>query len=234
MVKGARPNPLRYFLVVRLHPTYALVVLGVIVVVGGVMTMMEPREMDAGLGMVLLAQMFLASTGFVMRARQGHFDPLLARGSGRTRVAAAHWAMSILPGVLAWMTLAVIGGLLQAPDAISAVVGSRAAALVIVSALSWTAGFWLPRGAAGMLWIALLMGLVLRRAELLAVPGGPGPLLLPVVHTATIIACPFLLLGKYPPLAPGTLPAAIALPLLLLWASWRWSRGLDVYLVDRS
>ena len=233
MVKGSRPRPLRYFLVVGLHPTYALVVLGAVVVTGVVTLAMDPRELDAGLGMVLLAQMFLASTGFAIRARQGHFDPLLTRESNRTRVAAAHWASSICPGVVAWSLLVVIGAWLRTPEAISAVAGRRAVALLIVSAVSWAAGFWLPRGAAGMLWMALLMGLVLRRAELLAVPGGPG-LVLPVIHTATVIACPFLLLGTHPPLATGALPAALGLSLLLLWGTWRWSIALDVYLVDRS
>ena len=234
MVRRSQPGALRYFLVVSLHPTYALVILSVVVLFGAVTIAMDPGEVDAGLGMVLFAQMFLASTGFVRQSRQGHFDPLLTRSSDRLRIAAAHWVASIGPGVAAWAALAAMAAFAGTPHALSAIGGSRAAALVIVSALSWAAGFWLPRGAAGTLWMALLMGLVLQRAELLAVPGGSGTIVTLAVHTATVIVCPFLLLGTHPPLAPGALPASVLLPVLVLCAVWRRSRAVDVYLVDRS
>jgi hypothetical protein len=234
MVKRDQPAPLRYFLAVRLHPTFALVILAAIVAVGLATLSMQPDELDAGLGMVLFAQMFLASTGFVSRSRQGHFDPLLTRADKRVQVAAAHWLASIAPGVAAWAVLTVTAALAGAADVMSAIGGARAAALLIVSALAWGIGFWLPRGAAGMLWMALLMGLVMRRPELLAVPAGSGPLLTLAAHTATLIACPFLLLGKHPPLAQGALAASVVLPLVLLCGVCRRARALDVYLVDRT
>ena len=237
MVKRAGPaglRPLRYFFVIGLHPPYALVILVVIVATGIVTLTLDASELDAGLGMVLFAQMFLASTGFVVRARRGHFDPLLTHSSDRARIAAAHWFASTFPGVSAWVMLVIIAAIAGAPDAASPIAGGRAAALLIVSAVSWAAGFWLPRGAAGMLWMALLMGLVVQRAELLAVPAGGSGAVSFAAHTATLLVCPFLLLGKHPPLAPGALPAATALPLVLLFVVWRRARGLDVYLVDRS
>ena len=234
MVNRSTPSPLRYFLVLGLHPSYALVILSAILLVSVVTLSLDPREMDAGLGMILFAQMFLASTGFVSRARQGHFDPLLTRSSARMRIAGAHWMASVGPGMAAWGILTAIAAFTGTADVASAVGGSRAAALLIVSTLAWAVGFWLPRGAAGMLWMALLMGLVLQRAELLAVPGGSGSFMTVVVHTATLIVCPFLLLGKHPPLAHGALPAATLMPLVLLYAVCRKARSLDVYLVDRS
>jgi hypothetical protein len=234
MVTRPRPNALRYFLVIGLHPVYALVVLGAIVLVGMVTLMLQPQELDEGLGMVAVGQMFLASTGFAGRARRGHFDPLLVGAPDRMRVAAAHWLASTLPGVLAWLLLTTTGSVLGSAHALSAIGGSRAVALVIVSALSWAAGFWLPRGAAGMLWMALLMVLVLQRAELLAVPAGSGFAPTLALHAATLIVCPFLLLGKHPPLAQGAVVIAMVVPLILLLSVCRRSRQLDVYLVDRS
>lgn len=234
MVNRTHPGPLRYFLVVRLHPTFALVMLAAVVAVGVATVSMQPDELDSGLGMVLFAQMFLASTGFVPRSRQGHFDPLLTHAEARMRIAAAHWAASIAPGVAAWAVLTAVAGIAGAANALSAIGGSRATALFIVSALAWGVGFWLPRGAAGMLWMALLMGLVMQRPELLAVPAGSGTIVTAAVHAATLIVCPFLLLGKHPPLAEGALVASVALPLALVWSVCRRARSLDVYLVDRS
>jgi hypothetical protein len=234
MVKSIDPGPIRYFAVVGLHPAYGLAILGAILVMGLITIRGDGRELDTGLGMILFAQMFLASSGFVGRARQGHFDPMLTHVRSKAAIAAAHWAVSIAPGVLAWVTLAVAGAIAGAPAAISAMAGSRAAALLIVSALAWVVGFALPRGAAGMLWVALLMVLVLQRAELLAAPARAGAIETGVLHAATLIVCPFLLLGKHPPPAPGAFATAVVVPLgLLLWV-WRRSRLLDIYLVDRS
>ena len=227
-------GPARYFLVVGLHPRYALFALAAILVVGAVTVWLDPRELDSGLGMILLAQMFLASTGFVARARQGHFDPLLAGPWSRVRVAIAHWVVSIAPGVVAWLVLVSAASLAGTPTVWSAVAGFRAAALVMVSALSWAIGFWLPRGAAGMLWMALLMVLVTQRAELLAVPAGTGPIDTALRHTATLIVCPFLLLAARSSLQPVAVHSAVLVPVILLLAVWRRSRALDIYLVDRS
>jgi len=233
VVKRVRPNAVRYFLAIGLHPAYALIVLGAIVVIGFVTVVLQPAELDSALGMVLFAQMFLAPTGFVGRARQGHFDPLLVRPVDRMWIAAAHCFVSILPGLVAWLVLTTAAFDSGASQAFSAIAGVRAAAFLIVSTLAWVVGFWLPRGAAGMLWMALLMVLVLQRAELLAVPAGSGWLSVFALHTATLVGCPFLLLGRHPPLAPGALAASTVVPLLLLLSVWRRSRTLDVFLMDR-
>lgn len=234
MVTAAGAGPARYFAVVGLHPIYALIVLTAIVIVGAVTLWLDPAELDSGLGMILFAQMFLASTGFLVRARQGHFDPLLAGRRSRAAVVAAHWVVSIAPGVMAWLVIVGAAVVVGNQSAVSAVAGWRAAALLIVSTLSWAVGFRLPRGAAGMLWIALLMVLVTQRAELLAAPAGTGPIGTGVLHAATLIVCPFVLLGAHPPLGRGAVEAAVVLSLAVLFGVWRHSRALDIYLVDRS
>lgn len=233
MVKATAARPARYFAVVGLHAGYALVALTAILAVGVVTVWLDSGQLDSGLGMILFAQMFLASTGFVPRSRQGHFDALLTGPCSRALVVSVHWAVSIAPGVAAWLLL-VGAGLLAGSPTLSAVAGFRAAALVIVSTASWAIGFGLPRGAAGMLWMALLMVLVMQRAELLAVPAGAGPIETGIRQTATLMACPFLLLADRPALAPGAVPTAIALPIILMSCVWRRSHALDIYLVDRS
>jgi len=227
-------GPVRYFAVVGLHPTYALIALAMIALLGVVTVWLDAAEIDSGLGMVLFSQMFLASTGFVVRARQGHFDPLLTGRSRRTAVAAAHWLVSIAPGLAAWLTVSLAGWFVGSPAVTSAIAGSRAAGLLIVSTVAWALGFALPRGAAGMLWTSLLILLVMQRAELLAAASEGGTIAAIVRHAATLLVCPFVLLGRHPPVAPGAIAMALVVSLMVLLAVWRRSRDLDIYLVDRS
>lgn len=225
----------RFFATLGLHPPYTLVILAAIVGIGVWTTSISPGELDSGLGMLLFAQMFLASSGFLVRARRGHFDPLLAGAADRTVPIVWHWIVSIAPGVVSWICLAGAGYLQGSPAAISALVGARAAALFIVSALAWTAGFRLTRGAAGVIWVAALFGLLIGRADLLspaselAASGWTG-----LRHTATLVLCPFLLIGAHPALAPEAIGAATLSSALFLLIVLRRSGGLDIYLVDHA
>jgi len=234
MVSGSAVAPARYFFVVGLHPVYALAALLAIISIAVVTLWMDPAELDSGLGMILFAQMFLASTGFVIRARQGHFDPLLTGTWRRGRVVAAHWAVSIAPGMAAWLLVVAAAWLAGNSAVLSAVAGSRAAGLAIVSAGAWALGFALPRAAAGMLWMALLIVLVTQRAELLAASSAAAPAGGILQQAATIIICPFLLLGNRPAVPPAAIAIALGLVFVLLAYVMRQSRALDVYLVDRT
>ena len=225
----------RFFSRAGLHPPYALVVLSVVVGVGIWTTSVSPGELDSGLGMVLFVQMFLASSGFLIRARRGHFDPLLVGGRGRTGVMMWHWIVSIAPGVAGWLCLAGAGYALGSPVATSAVIGGRAAALFIVSSIAWTAGFALARGAAGVVWVAALLGLLLRRTDLLApAPALSWASLVALRHAVTLLVCPFLLVGNHILLAPGAICAATLLSAVPLLVVLRRSTTLDIFLVDRA
>jgi hypothetical protein len=227
--------PARFFAVVRLHPPYTLAILAAIVGVGLWTTSTSPGELDSGLGMLLFVQMFLASSGFLVRARRGHFDPLLLGAGDRTSALVWHWLVSIAPGVAGWTCLAGAGYVMGSPAAVSAFVGVRAVALFIVSALAWTAGFALTRGAAGVMWMAALLGLLVRHAELLGTAStlatSSGIVLR---HAAALMICPFLLVGNRPVVAPSAVWAAGLVSAVLLLCVWRLSGGLDIYLVDRA
>ena len=232
-MRTSAAGPVRYFAVVGLHPTYALLALASVVIIGLATIWLDQAALDSGLGMILFAQMFLASTGFMPRARQGHFDPLLTGPFSRTRIAAAHWLMSIAPGAGAWLVVAAAASLLGSSSVLSAVAGSRAVALLIVSTVSWALGFGLPRGAAGMIWSALLMVLVTQRVDVLAAPIGASVLDAGLRHFLAVVVCPFVLLG-HPVLAVGALPAASVIPIAALLLVVRRSRGLDICLVERG
>lgn len=235
MVNMKVTTPVRFLAGVGVHPPSALLLLAAGVGIGVWTTSLSPDDLDSGLGVLLIVQMFLASTGFLVRARRGHFDPLLVGGGDRTGVLVWHWIVSVAPGVAGWWLLTGTGYVLGSPAAHSALMGGRAVALFIVSALAWAAGFTLARGAAGVLWMAALLGLLLSRADLLspdsALSASSGTVLR---HAATLVLCPFLLIGNRLVVAPGAICAAALLSAVVLLTAWRFSRGLDVYLVDRS
>ena len=227
--------PARFFAAVGLHPPYALAILGAIVAIGVWTMSLSAGELDSALGMLLFVQMFLASSGFLVRARRGHFDPLLIGAGDRTGALVWHWIVSVAPGAAGWICLAGAGYGLGSPVAVSALVGGRAVALFIVSALAWAAGFALPRGAAGVVWLAALLGLLLGRTDILSptvdLSASAGTVLR---HAATLAVCPFLLIGNHRLVAPGAICAAGLVAAVSLLAVWRRSGGLDLYLVDRA
>jgi hypothetical protein len=230
-----RVTPASYFMVVKLHPAYALVALFGVLGMSLWALMLSPAELDSGLGMLLFVQMFLASSGFVPRARRGHFDPVLVGESGMRTTAASHWAISVAPGIAAWLVLGVTGAIVGSPAAMSALAGRRAAGMFIVCAVSWSAGFLLPRGAAGMVWIGALLGLLLRHVQLL--PTGADPLITTaslIRQAATVIACPFLLLGTATAVAPAAVSIAAALAAAGLFGVWRMANVVDFHLMDRT
>jgi hypothetical protein len=225
---------LRYLWVVGTHPSYALVVLAAVVSLGIWTVTMNPGDLDSGFGMLLFVQMFLVSSGFVVRARRGHFDPLLIRVRARWRVATAHWMVSMGPGLVAWAVLAGVGAAVGSPAAPSAFVGGRMAALLIVSSVGWAAGFMLPRGAAAVAWLAVLIGLLVERVDLLvSSPTPPAGVLLFLRHVMTLLACPFLLLGSHPPVVFGSELGALCVAAALVLIVLRAARTLDICLVDR-
>jgi hypothetical protein len=227
--------PAWFFAVVRLHPPYGLAILAVIVGAGIWTTSVSPSELDSGLGMLLCIQMFLASSGFLVRARRGHFDPLLTGARDRTRALVWHWLVSIAPGVAGWICLAGAGYSMGSPAAASAFAGGRAVALFIVSSLGWAVGFALARGAAGVMWMAALVGLLVRHVDLL---GSAETLAdsssIVLRHAAILMICPFLLIGNRLAVAPSAVWAAGCLSAVLLLSVWRFFGDLDIYLVDRA
>jgi hypothetical protein len=224
----------KFFLVLRPYPTYGLVVLGAVTVIGMVSVAWSPGELDSGLGLVLFVQMFLASSGFVITAHRGHFDPTLGCGSDRAAALAAQWLASIAPGTLAWLLLAATGYLVDSPATFSAIAGSRLAAFGIVSMMAWSAGFALPRGGAGALWMGALVFLLVRHPNLIGTLATQGSVVSTAKTAGTLVVCPFLLLGTHGQIGPAPIGAAVAAALAVLFTTWRVGAELDVYLVERS
>jgi hypothetical protein len=221
-----------FFLVLRPFPGYGLVAFAAVAAFGVLSVWWSPGELDSALGLVLFVQMFFASTGFAATAHRGHFDPMLGHDANRIAALAAQWCASIAPGLLTWLLLALCGYLAGSPVVVSALAGPRLAAFFMVSALAWSAGFALPRGAAGVLWAAVLVWLLVRHPDLLGW-AGPASSALGIVRTAAaLVVCPFLLIGSRVGAAPVC--AAVGFAVALLLVTWRSGSHLDVYLVERS
>jgi len=224
----------KFFLVLRPYPTYGLAVLAVVAILAVISIELNPAELDSGLGLILFVQMFLASSGFLVTARRGHFDPVLGCGATRTRALAAHWCASIAPGALAWVAVSATAWVSGSEAALSALAGSRLLAFVIVSAVAWASGFALPRGGAGALWMGVLVLLLLRHAELLTPASGQASPWAILRTAGAILVCPFLLLGPRAQVSGAALVAASAAALTLLLWTWRAGSRLDLYLVEHS
>lgn len=235
MVNLSRVHPMTYLAVIGIHPPYAIVAIAAIVAVGLVTVSLNAAELDSGLGMILFAQMFLASSGFVPRARRGHLDALLTSGRARVPIVISHWALSVAPGIVAWTLVAGTGLILGSAAAPSALAGGRLAGLFVVSSLAWVLGFALPRGAAGMLWTAVLLAVLTQRTDLLPDASAASPATGALFrHALTLVFCPFLFLGTHPALSPGAMCAALQMSLVPLLLVWRAAGSLDFYLVDRA
>ena len=97
---------------------------------------------------LFVLQLFAASSGFRLPARRGHYDLLLTSGHRWATIASAHWLMSVLPGIVSWLTLmcteAVAGQ--QALRSRQAVV-----AMLLASTVPWALTVPLPRLTGGLL-----------------------------------------------------------------------------------
>ena len=225
---------LRFFFLMKLHPAHGLLIAAACAAVGVWTMWFDPAEIDSGLGLMLFVQMFIASTGFTSRARAGHFDPVLVGGNDRARVAAAHWIMSLIPGLAGWIILVAVGFSLGSTGAFSALAGRRAVAFAIVSMLSWIAGYRLPRGGAGIAWITLLVAMLLQHnLRFLSAAFDHG------AHRffwelGVLLVCPFLLIGNRPYISPAVQLSALALCVVALGGLCVWTKRLDVVLVEHT
>ena len=224
----------KFFAVVTPRPPYSIALLSVVTIYGIVLTRASRDELDSGLGIVLFVQMFLASSGFAAAARRGHYDPLLIHGRSRVAAIAAEWCATMVPGAIAWTLLALAGFLNGSPAAISALAGTRLIAFFIVSALASSMGFVLPRGAAGVLWMAVLMVLLVRHVEMFT-PLTAAPSTFVVLRGAgALLVCPFLLLGTqgHPGLLAQLVAAGAASTVLV--TTWWCGARMDVVLAERT
>jgi hypothetical protein len=224
------PASVPFFLAVGVLPAYALLGLAAVLAIAVLTVLLDPSQLDQGLAMILFVQMFLASTGFLKRARRGHFDPLLVDRERRFPIVAAHCAVSVAPGLLAWFAFSATAAAAGNPIAMSALFGARAVAILIVSALAWSVGFAFPRGAAGAIWLALFVFIVTMRGSVEGMGHAVGAFMSAAM---TVLVCPFVLLGLRH-LATSAICVALTAALAVLAGVCWYAERLDCSLVDCS
>jgi hypothetical protein len=155
---------------------------------------------------LLVLQIFAASSGVLGAARRGYYDSLLSRGVGRGALLLGHWSASIAPGLLCWLAVAVLDGMVRDGNAAPRVLSSgTAVAFWLASTLPWAVTAALPRFAAGIGW---LVGLV---TALSTIPTGQTALVAALRHPDQV---------PWAPLAPVVYPMGL-LGLELTPHQWR-------------
>jgi hypothetical protein len=147
---------LRFFRVVTTLPTLILWTFVVVVGVGGAAIVRDSTRSAGAMVPVLLLQLFAASSGFEVPARRGHYDLLLTSGHRRVWMALVHWATSIAPGLMAWLTLAAFEGVASGWADRRLLTSGTLAAVGLVSTLPWAITVRLPRFSGGIGWLLAL------------------------------------------------------------------------------
>ena len=185
----------RFFRAVGLVHPMMVPGLGIVLVVAAAALLVSGAYTSASLAPLFLLQSLASSTGFLVPARRGHFDLLLTSGHHRIWIGIAHWAVSVAPGVIGWLTVAALEWAITGGAAISLAPGT-VAGLFLVSTMPWAATVPLPRLSGGLIW---LMVLVLATSMPFRSGHDPIPSAAtanPIVRTLTILICPWFLVGR--------------------------------------
>jgi hypothetical protein len=218
----SHPSPLRFFRVSLQQPAASMAVFMLLLVAGGAWTAVyDADDFDQVCLLALVFQMFASSTGFREQARRGHFDPILARGTRRFACARAHWLLSIAPGLVVWLALAVIAWRLAPARSGSFFSASAICAAVYVSTLSWTITLPFQRYVGAVAWFALIFTLAaghqlhsLREAFLMSSGNWRDTLAL----TGAVLIAPVFLVAN-PDVAGSFALAVVAGASAALWAA---------------
>jgi len=178
---------------------------------------------------LLVLQIFAASSGFGLATRRGHYDLVLSRGVSLTGLMLTHWLASIAPGVAAWLAVAALEPLVstQAPAALTS---GSVIALGLASSLPWALTTPLPRFAAAIGWLVLLV------TSLAVVPSGqlrlldalrdPRP---SVLGAVAVVSYPMGLLGGDAMRLPaGTAGPGLACAIGSMLGALAWHRRAEV------
>lgn len=158
-------SSLRYFLTVSPHPRSVWLVCTAVVVIGGWTVSLDPAGVDTPLASLLFVQMFGAATGFCGPASRGRYDPLFVSGRPWPRIVLAHWAASSLPGWLAWLLIGVAELAVEPGKPPFAFQPRAMAALLLVSAFTWSLTVRVSRFTGGVVWCgALFVAAALRES----------------------------------------------------------------------
>ena len=147
---------IRYFVVVAVVPPVFVVGFVVASAAAAARLTADPAAAVEALTPVLLLQLFVASSGYQIPARRGHFDLLLTSPTPRWQVGLAHCVVSIAPGIMSWICV----GLLELAASHGAHARSFAAgttaAFLASSLVAWGTAVYSSRVACAIGWLLVM------------------------------------------------------------------------------
>jgi len=178
---------------------------------------------------LLVLHIFAASSGFGLAMRRGHYDLVLTRGVSVVGLMTAHWLASIVPGLTAWLTVAAVEHVVSRGEPAALTSGS-ALAFLLASSFPWALTTPLPRFAAAIGWLVLLV------TSLAIVPSGQlqllGALRAPspsALGALAVVAYPMGLLGVDAGQLPaGTITPGLGCALLSMLGAVAWNGRTEV------
>jgi len=188
-----RMTALAYFGVASLHSPLMMLGIAAVGSVTALTLLLDGQAGTRAVVPVVIVQLFAASTGFAVRARRGHLDLLLTGGTSRSRVAVAHLVMSAAPGLIVWLLVGLVE-FAGRPPRLTVWTSGSAAAMALVSGISWAVTVPFPRlsGAIGWTLLGVTILTIVPGAPVAVSGGAAGPGLTPVL----VIACPFSVAGR--------------------------------------
>jgi len=173
---------------------------------------------------LLVLHIFAASSGFGLAMKRGHYDLVLTRGVSVIGLMTAHWLASIIPGLTAWLAVAALEHVVSGAEPAALTSGS-AFAFLLASSFPWALTTPLPRFAAAIGWLVLLV------TSLAIVPSGQLQLLGALraaqpsaLGALAVVAYPMGLLGVDAVQLPaGTISPGVACALLSMLCAVAWN-----------
>jgi len=147
---------IRYFVVISVVPRLLLAGFVVAVAAAAVRLTNNPTVAAEALTPVLLLQLFVASSGFQLPARRGHFDLLLTSGAPRWQIALAHCLVSIAPGIVSWVCVGMLELAAGHGSQSASFAAGTCVAFVGSSLVAWGAAVYSSRTAAAIGWLLVM------------------------------------------------------------------------------
>lgn len=147
---------LRYFVVISVVPPVFVAGFVIAVAAAALHLTANPTAGLEALTPVVLLQLLVASAGFQIPARRGHFDLLLTSGTPRWHIGLAHCVVSIAPGIVSWLCVGVLELAASHGGSSTSFAAGTCAALVGSSLVAWGVAVYSSRIACAIGWLLVM------------------------------------------------------------------------------
>jgi len=147
----------RYFRVVRVVPTVFIGGFVLAIILAAIQVTRDPTAAVFALNPVLKLHLFASSSGFRLPARRGYYDLLLTSSTARWQVAVAHCGVSVMPGLVSWLCVALVElTATHGTHAGAAQAAGTCMAFVAWALIAWAVAVFSSRTTATIAWLVLI------------------------------------------------------------------------------